>query len=98
MQRSTTNAKPKAEPTPHAVFYNGVECKCEHVIEDLDQRAMDNAGLPSWTSASTAQAVQQKAQGLQQLAMLVEFTCVHTDFVAYDTFFMEGEGMHSPAP
>ena len=49
------------------------------MIDDLSQRAIHNAGLPSWTSASTAQAVQQKAQGLQQLAMLAEFPCVHTE-------------------
>ena len=72
--------KPKAQPKPsNAIFYNGVELQGEHVIEDLGQRAIHKAGLPSWTSASTAQAVQQKAQGLQQVAMLAEFTCVRTE-------------------
>ena len=70
----------KAQPTrSNAIFCNGVELNGEHEIEDLGQRDINNAGLPSWTSASTAQTVQQKAQGLQQLATLPEFTCVHTE-------------------
>ena len=58
------NPFPKAnsQQTPsNAIFCNGVELQCEHVIEDLGQMAIHKAGLPSWTSASTAQAVQQKA-------------------------------------
>ena len=87
-------AKSKDEPKPtNAIFYNGVECKGEHVIEDLDQRAMDNAGLPSWTSASTAHAVQQKAQGLEQLVLVSEFTCVFSEFTLHRTLssWMEPE-------
>ena len=70
----------RAQPKPgNAIFYNGVEVQGEHVVEDIGQKAIHKAGLPSWTSASTAQAVQQKAQGLQQLAMFAEYTCVHTE-------------------
>ena len=92
--RINTFPKSKAEPTPtNAIFYNGVECQGEHVIEDLGQRAMHKAGLPSWTSARTAQAVQQKAQWLQQLALLPEFTCVHTEISLHMTLssWMEKE-------
>ena len=69
----------------NAIFYNGVECKGEHVCEDLGQRAMHNAGVPSWTSAIIAQAVQQKAQGLQQLVLVSEFTCVFTEITLHRT-------------
>ena len=55
------------------------------MIEELGQRAMDNAGLPSWTSASTAHAVQQKAQGLEQLVLVSEFTCVFTEITLHRT-------------
>ena len=87
---ATSNAEPK--PT-NAIFYNGVECKGEHVIEDLDQRSMDNARLPSWTSASSAHAVQQKAKGLQQLVLVSEFTCVFTEITLHRTLssWMEPE-------
>ena len=49
------------------------------MIEEFGPRAIHKAGSPSWTAASTAQAVQQRAQGLQQLAMLEEFTCLNTE-------------------
>ena len=72
------NAKAQPKPSNH-ICRNGVELQGEHVIEEFGQRAIRKAGSPSWTAASTAQAVQQRAQGLQQLLILEEFACVHTE-------------------
>ena len=93
-------ATSKAEPNQaNAIFYNGVECQGEHVIEDLAQRAMHNAGLPSWTSASTAQALQQTKPRVTATCMVARVhLCIYRDFIAYDSFFMDGEGMHRAAP
>jgi hypothetical protein len=72
--------KAKARPKPsNQICCNGVELQGGNVIEEHGQRAIRKAGSPSWTPASTAQAVQQRAQGLQELAILEEFTCVHTE-------------------
>ena len=70
----------KAQPKPsNQICCNGVELQSGNVIEEHGQRAIHKAGVPSWTPASTAQAVQQRAQGSQQRAVLEEFTWVHTE-------------------
>ena len=98
--RINTFPKAREQPTPStAIFYNGVQLQGEHVIEDLGHRAMHKAGLPSWISASTAQAVQQKKPRVTTTGNVCRVhLCTYRGVSAYDTFFMDGEGMHSTAP
>ena len=68
--------KAKAQPKPsNPIYCSGVQLQCEKVMEDHDQRSIHQSGSPSWTPASTAQEVQQRAQGSQQVALLEESTC-----------------------